>query len=544
MVFITFIIVSAAASASDYEYAVKDDGIAVLVRYRGEEEHPVVPSEINGYTITAIGNNAFDGSKSVKAITLPQTITSIGMGAFLGTSLTSIIIPEKVETIGENVFQSLVKLEEVCFPVALRSIDNMAFYECYAMKEIVLPEGIEHIGSSAFEWCTGLERVILPASITHIGIDAFANCKKELEFTVRSGSYAEKYCRENGLNYTCEGSVDVINNAVEEYVLGEGEYMENGIVYIVMQRGSAQIVDYVGKDKELIIPEKLGEHKVRQIGALAFEGCKTIESVIVLDSVERIDLGAFTECAALSNVVLPKNIELYGYVFSDCSSLTSIMLPEGVNLGNNDFAGCESLVEIQLQSNDGYDVIDGVLFEVWRNGGMALLCYPLGLEKTSYAIPAGTETIRANAFTGSKKLKEISIPDTVNYIDGYAFAYCEELERIEIPNEKCEVWSMAFSGCRKLEYVQLPRKLEAIYKEVFKDCAALKEIDIPDSVTLIDEGAFLNCVSLESLTIPAGVTEIGYNAFEGCEKLTVLVNPGSYAETYCKENNVPYAYTE
>ena len=63
-------------------------------------------------------------------------------------------------------------------------------------------------------------------------------------------------------------------------------------------------------------------------------------------------------------------------------------------------------------------------------------------------------------------------------------------------------------------------------------------------MTDIGEAAFLDCASLSSVTIPAGVTGIGDEAFSGCDSLTAIVSRGSYAEQYCMDNHVNYAYSD
>ena len=78
----------------------------------------------------------------------------------------------------------------------------------------------------------------------------------------------------------------------------------------------------------------------------------------------------------------------------------------------------------------------------------------------------------------------------------------------------------------------------------FFNCLNITSITIPDSVTSIGTAAFACCMSLTSINIPDSVTSIGLLPFDTCYNLTVTVNPGSYAEQYCKDNNVPYKYAE
>lgn len=63
---------------------------------------------------------------------------------------------------------------------------------------------------------------------------------------------------------------------------------------------------------------------------------------------------------------------------------------------------------------------------------------------------------------------------------------------------------------------------------------------IPAGITAIGNTAFLDCTNLTGVTIPAGVTYIGVDTFAGCPKLTIRDPADSYAETYSRENNIPF----
>ena len=91
-----------------------------------------------------------------------------------------------------------------------------------------------------------------------------------------------------------------------------------------------------------------------------------------------------------------------------------------------------------------------------------------------------------------------------------------------------------------MESITIPNSVTTIGDYAFCNCISLESITIPNSVTAIGDYAFYGCSSLESVLIPDNVTKIGYYAFYNCDNLTVYCNAGSYAETYCIENNIPY----
>ena len=111
------------------------------------------------------------------------------------------------------------------------------------------------------------------------------------------------------------------------------------------------------------------------------------------------------------------------------------------------------------------------------------------------------------------------------WIDGYPIAF---------------IHRYAFYGCTSLTSISLPDTLTSISSYAFSACTGLISISLPDSLTSISSYAFSGCKSLVNISIPDAVTYIGKDAFKNCDKLTITVHKGSYAEKYCKENNLKY----
>ena len=101
-------------------------------------------------TLTSIGNYAFKTCTALKTITIPNSVTSIGTGAFESTGLITITIPNSVT-----------------------SIPTYAFWTCTALTSITIPNSVTSIGDFAFRSCTALSNVVIPNSVTSIGVDAF-----------------------------------------------------------------------------------------------------------------------------------------------------------------------------------------------------------------------------------------------------------------------------------------------------------------------------------------------------------------------------------
>ena len=84
-------------------------------------------------------------------------------------------IPEGVECIAKNAFNSAMSLHHVTFPKSLKRIEKEAFISA-GLREAVLPEGLEEIGAAAF-WCSELTEVSIPRSVKEIGEYAFYGCR-------------------------------------------------------------------------------------------------------------------------------------------------------------------------------------------------------------------------------------------------------------------------------------------------------------------------------------------------------------------------------
>ena len=115
-----------------------------------------------------------------------------------------------------------------------------------------------------------------------------------------------------------------------------------------------------------------------------------------------------------------------------------------------------------------------------------------------------------------------------------------------IPSELggCPVTSItdgAFASCTELTGVTIPESVKKLGQSAFSGCTGLTSISLPDSLTLIGSYVFFGCAELSEITIPSSVTSIGESAFFVSDKLSnQYARSGSYAETYAKENNIPF----
>ena len=143
----------------------------------------------------------------------------------------------------------------------------------------------------------------------------------------------------------------------------------------------------------------------------------------------------------------------------------------------------------------------------------------------SVTIPDSITRIDEWTFTGCCSLMNIVIPNTITSIGRGAFCGCIALTDITIPNSVTSIGSRVFWNCKNLQHVELPQSLTYIPEKTFIGCSSLQNIIIPDSVERIGSAAFRYCKSLTDITIPNGVKVIGFTAFECCESLTSISIP-------------------
>ena len=187
-----------------FTFAEAGGNTAVITGYVGKAEaHAVVvPAEVtvasldenvhnedNVRKIVGIADNAFYYCTAMTSVTIPEGIETIGDWAFAGCiSLTEIVLPDTVTEIGEGAFHGCTNVTSFTFSKKLTKIDDFAFYGCTGLSEIALPESLVEIGSAAFFGCQGLTALTLPAATTIIGDLAFYQCNHLASIEIKTSA--------------------------------------------------------------------------------------------------------------------------------------------------------------------------------------------------------------------------------------------------------------------------------------------------------------------------------------------------------------------
>lgn len=244
--------------------------------------------------IDEIPSNAFNGRWAIDKVVLPPTLKKIGSYAFQNTSLTSVNIPDNVETIENNAFGRVKRLQEVHLPDNLTALGGSAFEYCRNLRAVKIPSKIKVITWYAFRDCSSLQSVELHDSITGFGNESFAGCDLR-EITLPKSTTAVG-------NHAFEGNANLSKVTFNE-----------GLIYIGESAFQNTAID------TLNCPSTL-----RNIYNSAFAGCRNLRQIYLNEGLTRIEMYALANNKA-TEIVLPSSLEYCaGGAFDDCDSLVTI----------------------------------------------------------------------------------------------------------------------------------------------------------------------------------------------------------------------------
>ena len=461
---------------SRFTYTLDDDGNATITGCNNITSSLVIPSEIDGHTVVAIGSQAFYKATNLASVSIPDSVTTIDSEAFeYCTKLTSVEIPDSVTYISGYTFNGCTKLASVNLPANLETLKSYAFQNCTALTEINIPASLNE-AYSPFEGCSNLKTIHFEDGITQITNNLFAGCTGltdiEIPDTVTTIGYQAFYKAANLASVSIPDSVTTIDSE-------------------------------------------------------AFEYCTKLTSVKIPDSVTYIGSEAFNGCTKLASVKLPANLKTLKFdVFKNCSSLTEITIPASITaLPSNAFNGCTSLTKVTLP-----DTLSSIGNNAFQE------CDAL----TTVAIPTSVAEIEGSAFSGCDRLAEVSLSNGLKIIGDKAFYNCVSLKSITIPRTVTSLGTGAFSGDKALAEVTLGTGLTSIPTECFYQIPALTKIRIPNRVTQIGDRAFANCTKLTEVTLPAATTSISSSAFSYPTRMTIYGYEGSYAQTFAGSKKIKF----
>ncbi len=319
------------------------------------------------------------------------------------------------------------------------------------------------------------------------------SCTRGKEFIAQGGWTS--YCTSPSSRYFNPAGVGSYVDA------GAGDAIVPIYTYTLDDANRATITGYSGSATALYIPGKIDGHEVVAIGRGAFKNRTDLKTVMIPDSVEKIEFDAFYNCTDLQNIDLSKNLTTIGYnAFGNCKALIKIEIPRslkkfdgtwgsGTNTGYGTFGGCSNLKKIKFEE------------------GSTIVCSAL--------------------FMGCDGIEEVELPDTITEIGSWAFENCKNLNKITIPESVTQIGDRAFAECSGLTDVEMQEGINTIGSRAFYKCNSITGIAIPDSVETIGFEAFYQCDNLENIKLSKSLTTTGYGVFGECTSIREIEIPRS-----------------
>lgn len=495
---------------------------------------------------------------------------------FKDSGLKNIVFGSKVKKIPAGVFWDAKRLTEILLPLSVETIEAYAFRGCIGIKRVLVDRNVTSIGDNVFYGGVSMKIYIRKpegsiygspwgasrSDIVWLGTDAILDEESAIFYRIEDGKAVILHLWDEGqtelhvpslingyrvftINLEAfKGSsliyifLDMPEGTISGEPWGKGKVFwsdtvfENGVVYKTAD-GSAYVYafyDSTGNIKEVEVKGLHDGVPVKRISGDVFYK-KELDRIILPDSVETIESGAFASCMA--DVNIPASLKKIASGAFQGSGIKKVVIPSAtIELGVYVFSSCPSLERLDYMSS--VDIPQGfcessaltsvyVLGEVAKIGDMAFYgC----TELANVHLPEQLRVLGQMAFYNSVSLKTVVLCENITTF-GYMCFRGSGLESVTIPPGIID-WgeSNTFAECLSLKKVVLSEGIESIGYLAFRDCTALTDVEFPQSLKKIEALAFVECGINGHITLPASVEELGENAFRNCPIRTfAIMNP-------------------
>lgn len=447
---------------------------------------------------------------SLRKVEFGNNVTVIPEEMFSGcTNLISVLLPEKMDCIGNSAFYECNSLVFIYLPDGISSIGSSTFYNCKKVPAFTIPNGVERIGVSAFYGCDSISSITIPNSVTQIGYCAFAHCNKITKVTIPTNvkqiSDFAFYC--SNLDSVIIEECDDLLELSKYHNSGDHCVFKGSIRDVVIGRPiSCSFTPFISTVPFNITIGK----KVKRIGSGYFNNLVGIKTLRIEESSDTLtfeqNINYYNQIISPFRETPIDTIFLGRYVKGKWADPFFVPKPFHMTIGNN------------------ISEIGDYAFECWN--------------MHSVIIPNSVKKIGVDAFRSCNYLKSFTIEDgttSLEFLDGSNFLGCpieslylgrdliydtdnspfkynkEAISSLTIGDQVTEIGENLFLGLKSIEKIEFPNSLKKIGKQAFYGCEALTSISIPNSVTEIGQDAFDLTGNLSSFTIEDGEEPLSIN---------------------------------
>ena len=476
----------------------------------------VVPEDID-----SIRAYTFAGCGSITSVTMRDNIKSIGDYAFWKCqSLTSVVIGDGVTAIGESAFSLRFDhgyeecgIKSLTFGKNVKNIGKCAF-AYNKLTSLKLPENLETIADDAFAYSGKYRSLVIPNKVRTIGFAAFSTKGDTIQsltigsdvVSISSSSFSPDPIKVIWMTNTPPKNYD--------YIGAKEHYVSNNLYNRITMNIYPLLSSMFAVDGVKYVPTSMAERTCEAIDAVYDESAKltklgttvtyrgvkfTVNNVrpytccgnTFIENVELTDLAniedhVFDGCKNLQSVKLPETVSFLGKSsFQNCSLLREIVIPAATTeIKNNAFRGCASLQNVTM--NDGSSVLN--LSYNFNNFNVDVpisgtVCKPLfedcPLDKVYIGRNISYSTKEKEGYSPfyrNTSLREVEITDRETEISENEFYGCTGMKSVKIGDGVTIFDSRAFSGCSSLDYFEFGSNVKTIGEEAFSDCSTVTNI--------------------------------------------------------------------